>query len=163
MRNVLLLFIAYTSVALAFTSTPLAFRRSTSLFAGQSDKEGGAAIAKPKVGVKVEQVTKQKVRSVEKKKAKSGEPVNRRDDDFEDAPMFKVILVGDESYDQTHVIQRMCEIMEDMDESQAASIFKQAQQGGNAMCGKYPLEHAEMYKEQLVRSDPMIYADVQKE
>lgn len=163
MRNSILIFLAYISVAIAFTINPSAFRIPTVLFAGESDKEGGAAIAKPKVGVKVDQVTKQKAKSVEKKKAKSGEPVNRRDDDFEDAPMFKVILVGDDSYDQTHVIQRMCEVLEKMDESQAASIYKQAQQGGSAMCGKYPLEHAEMYKEQLIRSDPMIYADVQKE
>lgn len=61
------------------------------------------------------------------------------------------------------MIERMCEIMEDMDENHAATVFKSAQQGGQAMCGKYPLEHAEMYKEQLVRSDPMIYCDVQKE
>jgi len=77
--------------------------------------------------------------------------------------MFKVMLIGDESYEQAHVMQRICEIMDDMDENQAATIFKSAQQSGQAMCGKYPLEHAEMYKEQLVRSDPMIYADVQDE
>jgi Uncharacterized conserved protein len=169
----LLLFLGCISTALAFTtsatsSSTLAFLRpvqsTTLLFAGgESEKEGGAAIAKPKVGVETKQVTKQKSKSVQKRKSKPSDPISRREDEFEDAPLFKVILIGDESYDQAHVIERMCDIMEDMDENRAATIFKQAQQGGQAMCGKYPLEHAEMYKEQLIRSDPMIYSDVEEE
>jgi ATP-dependent Clp protease adapter protein ClpS len=168
---ILLLFLGYISTSHAFTTSAttnnLAFLRqvqsTTLLFAGESEKEGGAAIAKPKVGVETKQVTKQKSKSVQKRKSKPSDPISRREDEFEDAPLFKVILIGDESYDQAHVIERMCEIMEDMDENRAATIFKQAQQGGQAMCGKYPLEHAEMYKEQLIRSDPMIYSDVEEE
>jgi hypothetical protein len=34
---------------------------------------------------------------------------------------------------------------------------------GKAMCGKYPLEHAEMYVEQLLRSDPIIFAELEEE
>ena len=162
-QTIIFLVLAYFSSAFAFTTSPVFVARpSTSLFA-ESDKDGGAAIAKPKVGVETKQVTKQKAKSVEKKRAKSSGPVSRRDEDFEDAPLFKVMLLGDVAYDQAHVVERMCEIMEDMDEAQAASIFKQAQAGGAAMCGKYPLEHAEMYKEQLIRSDPMIYSDVEEE
>ncbi len=149
------------SYPLAFA--PIALRPSTRLFAGESDKEGGAAIAKPKVGVVTKEITKQKAKSVQKRKSKPSDPVNRREDDFEDAPLFKLMLIGDDAYDQAHVIERMCEIMDDMDENQAASVFKIAQQGGSAMCGKYPLEHAEMYKEQLIRSDPMIYGDVEED
>lgn len=168
----LILFLGLISTALAFTTgvttSNVAFVRQTQsttlLFAGgESEKEGGAAIAKPKVGVETKQVTKQKAKSVQKSKSKASDPISRKEDEFEDAPLFKVILIGDESYDQAHVIERMCEIMEDMDENRAATIFKQAQQGGQAMCGKYPLEHAEMYKEQLIRSDPMIYSDVEEE
>ena len=164
MRNVLLPLLAYIGSTSAFSIQPnLAFSRpTTSLFAAE-DKEGGAAIAKPKVGVKVETVTTQKSKSVQRRKAKSSEPVYRRDEDFEDAPLYRVMLIGDEDYAQAHVIERMCEILEDMDESAAASIYKQAQAGGKAMCGKYPLEHAEMYKEQFVRSDPMIFSDVEEE
>mmetsp|Transcript_17650 Transcript_17650/g.20424 ORF Transcript_17650/g.20424 Transcript_17650/m.20424 type:complete len:170 (+) Transcript_17650:105-614(+) len=160
----LLLAIIGTSFAFT-TSIPTAFKRTSSciLRASDSDKEGGAAIAKPKVGVKVETVTKQKVKSRQKQKARTSDPKSRRDDEFEDAPMFKVMLLGDEDYEQAHVIERMCSILEDMDENSAATVFKSAQQSGKAMCGKYPLEHAEMYKEQLVRSDPMIYSDVEKE
>ena len=133
------------------------------LKASDSDKEGGAAIAKPKVGVKVETVTKQKVKSRQKQQSRTSDPISRRDEKFEDAPLFKVMLIGDEDYEQAHVIERMTEILDDMDENQAASVFKTAQQGGKAMCGKYPLEHAEMYKEQLIRSDPMIFSDVEEE
>mmetsp|Transcript_18838 Transcript_18838/g.27913 ORF Transcript_18838/g.27913 Transcript_18838/m.27913 type:complete len:171 (-) Transcript_18838:75-587(-) len=168
MRHFIFLLLAYASTTLAFTITPnptFTHRptTTTTLFAGESDKEGGAAIAKPKVGIDTKQVQKQKSKSVSKQRNKSSDPISRRDEDFQDAPMFKVMLIGDESYEQAHVMQRICEIMDDMDENQAATIFKSAQQSGQAMCGKYPLEHAEMYKEQLVRSDPMIYADVQDE
>ncbi len=162
MNKPILLFLAYLTTALAFT-TPIAFRPATTLYAGDSDKEGGAAIAKPKIKTVTKEITKQKERVVERKKAKPSDPINRREDDFQDAPMYKVLLIGDEGYDQAHVIERMCEIMDDMDEDHAASVFKSAQQGGSAMCGKYPLEHAEMYKEQLIRSDPMIYSDVEDE
>lgn len=157
------LLLVITGHAFAFTNTPIVGRRSFILKASDSDKEGGAAIAKPKVGVKVETVTKQKVKSVSKQKVRSSDPISRREEKFEDAPLFKVMLIGDEDYDQAHVIERMCDIIEDMDENHAASVFKSAQQSGKAMCGKYPLEHAEMYKEQLVRSDPMIFSDVEEE
>merc|ERR1712183_234219 len=120
-------------------------KKAFGLYASDSDKEGGAAIAKPKVGVKVETVTKQKQKSVSKQRSRTSDPISRREEKFEDAPLFKVMLLGDDDYDQTHVIERMCEILEEMDENHAASIFKSAQQSGKSMCGKYPLEHAEMY------------------
>lgn len=166
MNHCLLLLIAYVTTAFAFTTnSPVTCRpiTSTTLFAGESDKEGGAAIAKPKVGIVTKETTKQKAKSAQKSKSKSSDPVNRREEDFEDAPLYKVMLIGDADYNQAHVIERMCEIMEDMDENHAATVFKSAQQGGSAMCGKYPLEHAEMYKEQLIRSDPMIFGDVKEE
>mmetsp|Transcript_11200 Transcript_11200/g.12824 ORF Transcript_11200/g.12824 Transcript_11200/m.12824 type:complete len:165 (-) Transcript_11200:224-718(-) len=128
-----------------------------------SDKEGGAAIAKPKVGVKttVKTTTKQKVAS--KAKVKVGDPVTRRQEEFCEAPMYKVMLIADDSYDTDHVIDRITRIMEDIDNDAAASIVDAAQAEGKAICGKYPMEHAEMYKEQLIRSDPMIFADIEDE
>ena len=136
-----------------------------SLFAKGDGETGGAALAKPavKIGQKTALVTQQKSAVVQKQKAKTSEPISRRDEEFQDAPMYKVMLVGDGDYDQAHVVERMCAIFEDMDENKAASVFKQAQQGGKAMCGKYPYEYAELYKEQLLRSDPMIYSDVEEE
>jgi ATP-dependent Clp protease adapter protein ClpS len=58
------------------------------------------------------------------------------------------------------VILRLCAIMEDMDEDQANEVFKQAQMAGKAMAGIFPFEKAELIKEQLLRSDPMIFADM---
>lgn len=53
--------------------------------------------------------------------------------------------------------------MEDLDEDAAATVFQQAMQEGKAMCGKYPFEVAELYKEQLLRSDPLIFCDLEEE
>lgn len=139
--------------------------KSTQLFAGQSDKDGGAAIAKPKVNIgqktAVQTDTKQKVQV--RKKNKPAEPVQRRDEEFEDAPLYKLMLIGDGGYDSVHVVERLCAICDDMDEGQGANIFQQAQQEGKAMCGKYPFERAELFKEQLQRSDPMIFTDLEEE
>ncbi|KAL7557157.1 hypothetical protein ACA910_010296 [Epithemia clementina (nom. ined.)] len=114
-----------------------------------------------KTKTKVEVQTKQKVEI--KKKAKTGEPVSRNEEDFQDAPMFKLMLLSDDGYDGEHVVTRMCAIMEDLDENAAATVFQQAMQEGKAMCGKYPFERAELFKEQLLRSDPMIFADLEEE
>mmetsp|Transcript_21245 Transcript_21245/g.29782 ORF Transcript_21245/g.29782 Transcript_21245/m.29782 type:complete len:175 (-) Transcript_21245:273-797(-) len=161
--------LSIANIVTSFT-LPTAFAPKTNshlsiLQAKGEGETGGAALAKPKVsiGQKTALVTKQKSATVSKKKAKTSEPVSRRDDDFEDAPMYKVVLIGDEDYDQAHVVEKMCEILEDMDEGNAASVFKQAQQSGKAMCGKYPFEHAELYKEQFLRSDPMIFSDVEED
>lgn len=171
-----------------------ALSRPTSLFAREGDKEGGAAIAKPKIKTDIKTKEKVKEKQVVKKKARVNEPKVRRDqfcllslpysfvscptnlslanaqllqsrrkEEFEDAPLFKVMLIGDDSYDAGHVIDRLCAIIDDLDEGAAATVFQQAQQEGKAMCGKYPMEHGEMYKEQLIRSDPMIFADLEEE
>lgn len=166
---VLVLAVVQASLSFTFSGTPnfvgVSQRVShTQLFGlGDGDKEGGAAIAKPKIGQKtaVEVTTRQKVEI--RKAAKPAEPVQRRDDDFQDAPMYKLMLVGDEGYDPTHVVERMCAIVDDMDEDQAATVFQQANSMGKAMCGKYPYERAELFKEQLQRSDPMIFADMEEE
>eukprot|EP00986_Skeletonema_menzelii_P006691 scaffold2544_cov145-Skeletonema_menzelii.AAC.2 len=74
--------------------------------------------------------------------------------------MFRLFLIGDEGYDQQHVVTRLVEIVEDCSEDNAADYFKAAYQGGEAFMGKYPREIAETYAEQLTRSDPIIFMDV---
>jgi ATP-dependent Clp protease adapter protein ClpS len=165
-RQLLVIFltIAHSSHGFAI-NTP---RLSSSAFiamAGGFDKEGGAAIAKPsvKIGQKTAVVT-ETVKKVEiRKKNKPGEPVTRKEEEFMDAPLYKLMLLGDDAYDMSHVIERLCAIMEDLDEDAALTIFKAAQSAGKAMCGKYPQEHAEVYKEQLLRSEPTIFADLEEE
>mmetsp|Transcript_5485 Transcript_5485/g.9044 ORF Transcript_5485/g.9044 Transcript_5485/m.9044 type:complete len:165 (-) Transcript_5485:93-587(-) len=124
-----------------------------------------AAIAKPsiKLGQKTALVT-DTVQKVELRKRKqTGDPVTRKEENFEDAPLFKVMLLGDDDYDTSHVIERLCAVMEDLDEDAAVTIYQAAQSTGKAMCGKYPMEHAEVYKEQLLRSEPMIFSDLEDE
>ena len=157
-----------TQVAMAFAPATFYGSRSAQnlvLFAGdrEGDSGGGAAIAKPAIKTSQKVETKQKEKVKQRQKAKTHDPISRRDEEFEEAPMFKLMLLGDDSYDAAHVVERMCAVVEDMDEDQAATVFQQANQEGKAMAGKYPMEIAELYKEQLIRSDPMIFSDLEEE
>ena len=139
--------------------------RAGPLFAGRGQNEG-AAIAKPKVqiGQKTAVVTKTVEKVEIKRKIQIDDPVSRRgDDDFQEAPLFKVLLVGDDSYDPEHIVTRSCAIIDDMDEDRAMHVLEASIESGKAVFGKYPLETAEMYKEQFIRSDPIIYADIEEE
>jgi ATP-dependent Clp protease adapter protein ClpS len=140
----------------AFTVTPQLARPSAALFMGMAQPE-------VQIKTKVKTETKQRVKQERAQKTKSGEPVNRREEEFQDAPMYKLMLLADDGYDGEHVVTRMCAIVEDLDEDAASTVFQQAQQMGKAMCGKYPFERAELYKEQLLRSDPMIFSDLEEE
>lgn len=124
---------------------------------GGGGKGGGTAFATKTVTVTTtKQATEQK--QDQKQKYQTSDPDQLQD--FEDAPMFRLYLIGDEGDDQTHVVTRMTEIVEDCSEDDAATLFKSASQTGEAFLGKYPMEIAETYAEQLTRSDPIIYADV---
>lgn len=153
----------------AFVVSPAPFvvgHPGTHLQAKRSeDSGGGAAIAKPKVniGQKTALVTDTKQKVSYKKKSKPAEPEQRMKEDFMEAPMYKVMLLADGGYSEVHCVERLCSIIEDMDEDQASTVFQQAQASGKAMCGKYPMEISELYKEQLLRSDPMIFADIVEE
>jgi len=145
-------------------SPGFAQRHSSTLFVGPSS---GSSLAKPSVeiGQKTAVGTKvtQKSKTASKQRIQTDEPVRRKEPNIEDAPMFKVMLIGDEEYEQAYCIQRITEVMEDIDENRASIVFQQAQQSGKSMCGKYPYEHAELYVEQLLRSDPMIYSELEEE
>jgi ATP-dependent Clp protease adapter protein ClpS len=101
--------------------------------------------------------------TVQKQKVSSADPISKREQEFQDAPMYKLMLLADGAYETEHVITRMCTVMDDFDEDRAKTVLEQAQMSGKAMCGKYPFERAELFKEQLLRSDPMIFADLEEE
>jgi ATP-dependent Clp protease adapter protein ClpS len=159
----LLLSIVQLTVAFAPIINPNFGVRSSCLFAGENESEGGAAIAKPQVKTNQKVETVQKSKQEQKQKAEIHDPISRRDEEFMEAPMYKLMLLGDESYDAVHVMERMCAIVDDMDEDQATTVIQQAKSSGEAMCGKYPFEKAELYKEQLIRSDPMIFSEIKEE
>ncbi|CAM9970135.1 unnamed protein product, partial [Hapterophycus canaliculatus] len=81
----------------------------------------------------------------------------------EDAPMFNVLVIGDEEYNREHVVLSIQDIVPDTDNTRAAEIFEEAQEGGKGLCGTYPEEEAELYVEQFTRCEPIIYADMEKE
>eukprot|EP00536_Pseudo-nitzschia_multiseries_P014712 jgi/Psemu1/311352/fgenesh1_kg.758_\ len=155
--------LAFLQLTSAFAPVSNFGVRSVSLFAGEGDQEGGAAIAKPKIKTDQKTKTVQKEKIKQSQDSKIHDPISRRDEIFEEAPMYKLMLLGDESYDPVHVAERLCAIVDDMDEDQAATVILQASSSGEAMCGKYPMEKAELFKEQLIRSDPMIYSDIKNE
>lgn len=169
MKFLVVLVLSVLQVSQAFAplsqpSTSFGVKSSnTQLYGFGSESEGGAAIAKPKIGQKqaVEVNTRQKVEI--KEQVRTADPVQREQHDFQEAPMYKLMLIGDDGYDVVHVIERMCAICDDMDEDQASTVVQQANQSGKAMMGIYPFERAELFKEQLQRSDPMIYADMIEE
>jgi ATP-dependent Clp protease adapter protein ClpS len=165
MMKLTLLLLSILQLTAAFAPATFGVHNHQALFAGQKDEDsgGGAALAKPAIKTvqKTEVIAKEKVKSTTK--AFTHDPISRRDEEFEEAPMFKLMLLGDDSYDVSHVIERMCAIVEDMDEDQAATVFKAAKSTGKAMCGKYPFERAELFKEQLIRSTPMIFSDLEEE
>lgn len=150
-----------TTTASAFTNVPLHQRSCRQLSHLNSDKDsggGGSAIATPKTKQVTTTIQKSEMKQKQKKKFKPSEPEQIHD--FEDAPMYRLYLIGDEEYGQEHTVTRMFEVVEDCSEDDAATLFKSAMQTGEAFMGKYPLEVAETYAEQLTRSDPIIYADV---
>ena len=161
--------IAAGGTVIAFTSAPsfttihhhqrrTLLSSSEPLYQSGPDKGGGAAIATPKTKTVTTTVQKQKQKNDQKSKAKPSEPDQLGD--FEDAPMYRLFLLGDESYEQEHVVTRVHEIIENISEDEAARIYKSAYQTGEAFIAKFPKEIAETYAEQLTRSDPIIYADV---
>ena len=170
MKQVVFFVLSILPLTIAFAPTSVVnanfgFRYTGTLFAGQRDEDsgGGAAIASPKTKTRQKVVQKQKQKS--KQKAKVHDPISRKqeEEELEDAPMFNLFLFGDESYDVGHVVESLCAIVDNVDEDQAQTIFLMAQQSEEALIGKYPLEDAERYKDQLLRSDPMIYADFEDE
>lgn len=100
---------------------------------------------------------------MQKQKVKVEEPKLRKEEKFEDAPLYKLMLIEDDDYDQGHVMERICDICDDVDENEAADIYKGCMSAGKAMIGKYPMERAELRLEQLLRSDPIIFGKIEDE
>ncbi|GMI17711.1 hypothetical protein TrLO_g1102 [Triparma laevis f. longispina] len=96
-------------------------------------------------------------------KAKVAQPQTRGEVETEDAPRYKVLLIGDEEYDEEHVIERMVDVVDDVDKKQSIEIFYAAQKAGKGLVGVYPLEMSEHYVEQFLRSEPMIFTELEKE
>jgi hypothetical protein len=63
-----------------------------------------SGMAQPDIQIKTTttQETKTRQKVIQKEVVKTGDPISRRDEEFEDPPMFKLMLLGDEGYDKEH-------------------------------------------------------------
>lgn len=121
--------------------------------------------AEPEVQTKTRNkpaVKKETKKTEKRKKTLLETPVQNKSPVSEDAPMYSLFLIGDSTYDISFVCGRLFQILK-MDADQASTVFKLAQSAGKASCGKFPLERAELYKEQLLRSSPMIFSDIEED
>lgn len=74
--------------------------------------------------------------------------------------MYKVILLGDEEYEEGHVVtqlQKICQI----DKNEASRVFAEAQATGSSIVCVVPEEHAEFYAQQLKRAE--IFVTIEKD
>lgn len=94
---------------------------------------------------------------------KTADPKTRVEVEVEEAPRFKLLLIGDEEYSEEHVVERMVDLVDDLDKKQGVEVYYAAQKAGKGLIGVFVLEMAEFYAEQLARSEPMIFTDLVKE
>jgi len=126
-------------------------------------KEEGDTATKTRTETTTITKTKSKEKTVQKQKVKVAKPQLRKNEEFEDAPLFKLMLVSDDDYDEGHVLERMVAVCEDISLGEADRIYKGCIAAGKAMIGKYPKEQAELRLEQFLRSDPIIFCKIEEE
>ena len=82
----------------------------------------------------------------------------------EEVPLWKVILLGDEEYIEDEVCPVLVAIIPDIEnDRQAKEKYDEAESTGKSMLIVVPKEHAEAYVEQLIRAEPMVYAEIEEE
>jgi len=134
-------------------------RHPTQILAGAGGGPGAPAVEKTKTRSKEKVVNPGKAAP----KAAAAQPKTRREHETEDAPRYKLMLIGDQEYDEQHVVERIVDVVDDVDKKMAIEVFYAAQKAGKGMIGVFVLEMAEFYMEQLSRSEPMIFSDLEKE
>ena len=84
----------------------------------------------------------------------------------EDMPMYKVILLSDEEYEQDPVCTTLRTVIPAIEnERQALERYNEAMSTGRSLLITVPEEHAYHYREQLMRCDPsmIVYSTVEEE
>lgn len=74
--------------------------------------------------------------------------------------MYKVILLGDEEYEEGHVVTQLQKITQ-ISKGEAIKAFNEAQATGASVICVVPEEHAEFYAQQLRRAD--IFVTIEKD
>ena len=125
---------------------------------------GGPAPAVPKT--RTVQVTRtappQVGKPAQKQKVQNAKPAMKKDMAAE--PMWKVVMLGDDEYECDPVCDVLMTVIPDIEKfQQAKEKYDEAESTGKAMLLVVPKEHAEAYVEQLIRAEPMVYAEIEEE
>ena len=92
----------------------------------------------------------------------TAKPITKRA--TEECPMWKVLLLGDDEYEEDPVCEVLEAIMPNIENQRVArEHFDEAQAQGKSMLILVPEEIAEAYVEQLQRADPMVFAEIEEE
>lgn len=115
-----------------------------------------ARIAKPKTTIqkdtkKLVAPPKQEELTETGSGAARAKPKRKTQQEF--VPMYKVILLGDEEYDQVAVVQALLKVIPKMEQAEARRIFHEAQSTGQSIICIVEKEHAEFYAQQLKREE----------
>ena len=125
---------------------------------------GGPAPAVPKT--RTRQVTRtakpQVGKPQQKQKVQNAKPAMKKE--MEEEPMWKVVMLGDEEYECDPVCDVLQTVIPDIENfKQAKEKYDEAESTGKSMLIVVPKEHAEAYVEQLIRAEPMVYAEIEEE
>jgi len=116
-------------------------------------------IARPKVSISNPVAQPQTAAGKPKTATPDLKPKQKTQDD--ETPMFKVILLGDNDYEQAHVVVSITKTIPSVQKEEALKCFVEAQMTGSSIIIVVTEEHAEHYVQQLKRSQ--IYAKMEQE
>jgi len=116
-------------------------------------------IAKPKVDIGQTQKTSSP--SPQGPKVQTPKPKLHKKTQDDETPMYKVILLGDNDYEQGHVTTQITKIIPQVQKEEAMKCYVEAQMIGTSLIITVTEEHAEHYVQQFKRQQ--IYAKMEKE
>lgn len=126
-----------------------------------SMQQAAPKIGRPKTQIRKNVGTSSVVREPEPEAGKgSAKARPRRKTQSDEVPMFKVILLGDEEYEEGHVVTQLQKTA-GLEKQKAQHCFKEAQASGTSVVCVVCEEHAEFYAQQLRRQE--IYVAVEKD
>lgn len=98
------------------------------------------------------------------KQAQKVKLTKKTDPITEEIPPYKVVLLGDDEYEEEHVVISLRSIIPElkMEPRRASEIFELAQKHGRELVVIVQQDLAELYAQQLTRCVPIVYAVAEK-
>lgn len=117
-------------------------------------------IGRPKTSIKkdIGRVTQQPEQPEADAEKGSAKARPRRKTQADEVPLYKVILLGDETYVEAHVVTQIQKTVQ-LDKGEATRIFREAQSSGSSIICVVCEEHAEFYAQQLRRQDIFVLVE----